>query len=343
MNFRKNSVLIIGCSLAGLLLVVAIFFLVKNQGDYRANLASLKASQNRLEQLNTRDPFPAVENITVAQQNLDFLKQKFDTIHQTLVREQLQAETIEPARFAQLLEQAARRAYTKATDQGVILPANLGLGFKAYAEGKLPPNNPATMERLVLQVKAIEDIASLMIDAKIQSIDAIQREEFEVKADAAAEQSVSGRDRGRPVGRATQTAAASGLVGGIPASPTNSMYTVERLVFNITGWESSIWEVLNRLASHKVVYVLADVTMDNTKLDLGKPVDMKAKLAAMTAAARSASTFTGGAPSAGVMPEPTLDSISREDRVVGGREPIKAKIVVDMYRFLNGQAAEVQP
>jgi len=343
MNFRKNSILIVGCSVAGLLLIAAVVLLVKNQSNYRANINALSSSKNRLNTLNTRDPFPSLENVTTAQANLDFIKQKFDSIHQSLVNEQLQVETIEPARFAPLLEQAARRVFSKANEAGVIIPPALGLGFKAYTEGKLPPNNPATMERLVLQVKAVEDLCAIIVDSKVQSIDSILREEFEVKPEAA--DAPQATDRGRPTARATPTTLATPLVGGIPLPPTNSMYTTERFVISMTGWESSIWEVLNRLASRNVAYVLADVALDNTKLDLGKPVDMKAKLAALTTASRSTASQGPGAQAVGAMPEPLLSSIARDDRIVGGREPIKAKIIVDMYRFREEivPVAGVQP
>jgi len=342
MNFRKNSILITGCSIAGILLIAAIFFLVKNQSGYKANTRALNASWNRLNALNTRTPFPSVENVATAQANLDFIKQKYSSVHQARLNEQLQLETIEPARFAPLLEQAARRVFSMANESGVIIPPALGLGFKAYTEGKLPPNNPATMERLVLQVKAVEDLCAIIVDSKVQSIDSILREEFETGVDAG-DQQVSARERGRPAVRPSPSAGTSSTVGGIPVAPTNSMYTTERFVISMTGWESSIWEVLNRLASRKVVYVLVDATFDNTKLDLGKPVDMLAKLSALTAASRAVPTAAAGGPGAAALPEPMLSSISRDDRIIGGREPIKAKIIVDMYRFKEEAAAEVQP
>lgn len=344
MNFRKNSILIIGCSIAGILLIAAIFFLVKNQSDFRANTKALNASWNRLNQLNTRDPFPSLENVATAQANIDFIKQKFQSVYQAQLKEQLQIQTIEPARFAPLLEQSARHVFSMAKESGVIIPPALGLGFKAYTEGKLPPNNPATMERLVLQVKAVEDLCAIIVDAKVQSIDSILREEFELSADAGQQQD-NVRERGRPTARAAQSSNTANTLGGIPAAPTNSMYTTERFIISMTGWESSIWEVLNQLASRKVAYVLVDAAFENTKLDIGKPVDMQAKLASMTAVSRAvpASVAGGQGQGAGALPDPMLSSISREDRIVGGREPIKAKIIVDMYRFKEEPAAEVQP
>lgn len=340
MNFRKNSILIIGGGIALALLVVAVIFLVKNQSAYRDQMAELNNQKNRLQALNQRVPFPSADNVALSQQNLEFSKERFGHILDTIQNEQINPETIEPARFAPLLEEAFRRVRQKAVDANVQLPTDPGLGFKDYAAGKLPPNDPAVLERLVLQIKTLEDLISIMIESKVQSIDSIERNAFETKAQEAEKTDapeVRGRGRGvvggRPEGGATTTQQA-----GLPMTADTDLYKVERFSIGITGRESAIWEALNRLASRKVMYVVVDVSMENSKMDHGKPVDMKARLASMTQAQRQ-----GGPAAVAGLPQPTLDSLSRDERVIGGREPVRAKIVVDMYRYPETAAAEVAP
>ena len=341
MNFKKHSTLIVGCGIALVLLIIAVFFLIQNQRAYRDNINALQSAKNRLNALNNRNPFPSQENTLLAAANLETLKSSYQAALNALRRDQLQSETIEPARFAPMLEETSRRIRGRAAELGVTLPVEPGLGFKDYAAGKLPPNNPATMDRLVIQIKAIEDLCMLMLDANVHTIESMQRDEFEARTDATPEVQTDVRGRGRGAQPQRQpTPSVRTLVGGLPMPEPSELYTTERLVFSFTARESAVWEVLNRLVNRKVFYTIADITFENTRTDLGKPVDMKAKLAAMVSAARV--TQVGGGPAV-AMPQPSMESITREERVVGGRELIKARIVVDMYRFQDEPVSEGQP
>jgi hypothetical protein len=324
------------------MLIVAVVFLVRNQGAYRSSLSQLRTAQNRLEALNTRQPFPSPENVEISKQNLTLLRDKYQAVESALRRDQLKAEAIEPAGFARMLEATILRIRAKAATAGISLPAEAGLGFKDYAAGKLPPNDPAIMERLVVQIRGLEDLIGLMADAKVLSIDTLERDAFELRADALAapEPEVRGRGRGSAAMGRGETAAAPSQVGGLPIPPGNELYSIERFAIGITGRESAIWDVINRLVSSRVVYSIVDFSFENTRSDLGRPVDMKARLTAMLAAARQPGG-TGAASAAGI--QPTLESLSREERVVGGREPIKARFVIDMYRFKDTGAVKELP
>jgi len=338
MNFRKNSTLIIGCAAAAVLLVIALVFLIKNQKSYQSNVEEFNIARNRLNTLNTRDPFPSAENVKLATENLEILKAKYNSAEESLLKNQLSAETIEPARFAPLLEEAFRRVRNRAATNNVIIPAEAGLGFKDYAEGKLPPNDPKVMERLIIQVKALEDLISLMVDAKIHSVDTLQRDNFETKlGDSSATPPPEDFRRGVAPGR--EPLPDSRSASGVPLPAPNPLYQTERFTIGFTGRESAVWEALNRLVSSKITYVIKDVSIESTVSNLGKPVDMKAKLTGSAFGRQSLPT--GTAPAAPVV-QASLESISREDRVVGGRELIKAKVVVDMYRFVDSTIVEGQ-
>lgn len=347
MNFRKNSTLIVGCAVAFVLLIVAVVFLVRNQASYTSNLNELNAARNRLNILNERNPYPSAENVKLASENLEVLKSKYLVIQESLMENQLKAESIEPAQFAPLLEAGVQRIRERASANNVSLPVEAGLGFKEYAAGKLPPNNPKVMERLIIQVKALADILGILIDSKVASIDTLQRDDFEIRlGDAAATPPPEevGR-RGIAAGRGEALVDTRASSGTIPPAATNSLYETERFTIGFTGRESAVWEALNRFVSSKIVYVIKDINIESTLTNVGKPVDMKARLAAIASAtsrqAALSSPSTGVSPAGGALP--ALDSVSREERVVGGRELIKVKVVVDMYRFKDPSAGEVQP
>ncbi|HMP89928.1 MAG TPA: Amuc_1100 family pilus-like protein [Kiritimatiellia bacterium] len=343
MNFKKHSVLIVGCGIALVLLVVAVFFLVTNQNKYRDNVRSLQSAKSRLDGLNNRNPFPSQENIRLSAENLEKIKNSYHSTITTLRRDQLVSEPIEPARFAPMLEESSRRIRGRATELGITLPTEPGLGFRQYAAGTLPPNDPRIMDRLVVQVKAIEDVCLLMLDSRVHSIDTIQRDEFEARPDAIQEAQPEVRGRGRAAAAAPgrqPAPVARAIVGGLPMPASSELYSTERISFSFTGRESAVWEVLNRLVNRRVFYNIVDVSFENSRTDLGKPVDMRLKLSSMLAQARAAQTGQPGAPAV-ALPTPTLESITRDERVVGGREIIKARVVVDMYRFLDATASEV--
>lgn len=133
-------------------------------------------------------------------------------------------------------------------------------------------------------------------------------------------------------------AAPARAVGGFPMPPSDDRYQAERFVIGITGMEAAIWGFLNRLVSSPVVYAVSDLVLENTNTGVGSPVDMKSKLAAISAEARQAVPSRPGA----VMniPEATMEDISREDRIVGGRDLIKARIVIDMFQLAVDEAEE---
>lgn len=353
MNFRKNSTLIVGLGSAVVLFGIALYFLIDNHSKYTESQTALTSAKNRLTSLNNRSPFPSRENIDQTETQIDSIKTNYVAIMEVLKRGQLSSEPIEPARFAQLLEEATVRIRKIAETGGVTLPVDPGFGFKDYVAGKLPPNIASVMDRLVIQIKAIEYIVTQLINANVISIDSLQRDQFENNplalggAEGANPGTPGGnvdadmggrRSRGVASGRETVTDTRTAL-GGIPPAASSPLYTTERFTVEFTARESAVWDVLNRFAVGQTTFVVVDLIMTSTATDLGKPVDLKSKLNAMASTARP----VGSTPSLQSVPQITLDALSREERVVGGREPIKVKLVIDMYRFIEDVGGEVTP
>jgi hypothetical protein len=340
MNFRKNSTLIIGLGVSAVLLAVAVFFLVKTRSVYSDRNDQFNATMNRLTALNNRNPFPSIENKDATETQRNMIRDRFAEVNAQLRSAQLASEVIEPARFALLLEDAVRSIREKAASAGTTLPAEPGLGFRDYAAGKLPPNDTNIMERLVFQIRALEHLLSLLVDAKVSSIDALQREHFELAPVSAQPEDSGGRGRGvvavdqgvRPDSRSAD--------GGIPPAPVNPLFATERFTVEFTGRESAVWEALNRLVASPVCYVLVDVKMTSTAANLGKPVDLKSKLSTVAA---TRTPLVSGPAIASSAAQPGIEALTREERVVGGREPIQVRLVVDMYRFKEAVSGEDAP
>ncbi|HMO04296.1 MAG TPA: Amuc_1100 family pilus-like protein [Kiritimatiellia bacterium] len=343
MNFRKNSILIVGLGVALVLLIIALFFLITAQSSYTERWNQMNAAMSRLTALNNRSPFPSTENIDATTAQRDVIKASYSDVVRQLRGAQLAAETIEPARFAQMLEAAIRRIREKAAVEGTTMPAEPGLGFRDYAAGKLPPNDTNVMDRLVFQIKAIEHLVSLLVDAKVASIDGLQREHFDVAAVAAPVEDTSGR--GSRGAAPVDTMRTDGRVGqgGVPVPGTSPLYTTERLTVQYTARESAVWESLSRLASSPVCYVIVDVQLANTAQNLGKPVDLKSRVATVVATRPSPISPLGTVPSGASAIAAGIESLSREERVVGGRELVKVSLVVDMYRFRDAVEGEGAP
>ncbi|MGA1530266.1 MAG: hypothetical protein ACO398_05905, partial [Kiritimatiellia bacterium] len=325
MNFRKNSVLIMGGGIAVLLFVAALVFLIISRGDYLKNRDALDSVRRKLDQLNQRNPFPSQENVELAKQNLSTLNDKYTALRDQLEGAQLPAEAIEPARFAPMLESAISSVLDRANEAGITTPETVGMGFKEYAEGKLPPNDPRVLARLVVQVRALEHILDAAFDSGISSIDALQRDNFELRDEPQPEPDPreTRRSRGRrgaePV---RQKVAPRSYVPGVPMPPQNPEFEVERFVIGLSGREYAIWGFINTLLKSEIIYSIADISLENLSRDkLGKPVDMTAKLTGLQNAARSAAQAR---PDQGLslMPEPELDwtDLSKEQRYVGGRD-----------------------
>jgi hypothetical protein len=344
MNFRKNSTLIVGGGVALLLLIAALVFLFMSRGSYLENRDAYESTRRKLDQLNNRNPFPSTENVDLLKENLALLTNNYAGLRGKIEAAQIPVEAIEPARFAPMLEAAISDVLERAAAAEVTMPSVAGLGFKDYAEGKLPPNDPKVLARLVVQVRTLQDVIGAALDAGVSSVDLLQRDDFELRAapEPEPESRSTRRSRGRrdadPVRPKVD---AHSYVPGVPMPPVNAEFQVERFVVGITGREFSLWTMVNHLMRSDIMYSIADITLENSaREDLGRPVDMNARLTAIQNAARTAAQMRQtpmggmGAPGGGAaQAELTWSDISKEQRYAGGRDLIKATLVVDMFRF----------
>jgi len=213
----------------------------------------------------------------------------------------------------------AKRLTSHAESQGVTLPERFTFGFSRYAAGELPA--PADIPRLVTQLKAGEVIISLLFQSRISELISMERDIFDGPAAQAAEVA-----EGRRGGRRGTVAVNEG--GKLPAAETNELYSVERFRVSFAGRETAVWDALNAIARATAFLKIVDVRLEN-QAAAGGLIGKK-----------QPPTAVGGEKA---VPGVVAQYPSHDERVVAGRELVKADLVLDLYRFAAPPQEEASP
>lgn len=325
MNWKKHRVLLIGGGLALLALIGAVVLLVQYSSRYSETASTLDRAEARLRQLNTRQPYPSPDNVEVLEGNLAVLREELTGLKQRLGEAGIVTERIEPAQFAPLLERTYRRMVARSQSLNVPVPDPGAYGYAVYAQGTLP--DPAHVERLVRQAKLQEAIANLLLDANISSIEAMERTPFEEQAEVAEPDPGQGRfqRQQRPARRSPGGRGQDNL----PLPEPSDLYETERFKVVFTGREGAVWETLNTLAASPLFIKVVDVAIDNLGENLGQPVDLELLLNE----ARRTADNRAARPAPEQITSAVLATIPREERIVAGREEVRATLTLDVFLF----------
>lgn len=344
MKLRKHMLLIVGGSVALVVLLATLFVLVRLQQGYQRVNKELRGSLTRLDALYARDPYPSVENVYLVWTNLQILQTYFTGLYGELQKGQVEPQAMEPAEFPVLLEKTIRQLTTRAAASNVALPPRFAFGFSRYAIGALP--GAKDVPRLVLQMKTIEALCGVLFRAKVSQITTVSRQVFEEGASAEPSEGVPDmmRRRRRPM-EVVSDSGTSAQPSAEAWKDPSGLFSREHYVLSFTGRDAAIWEVLNGLAVGQPFVVVTKVELVNDS-----PLPKAAAPAAAPAApAAPPSMFVtppslsgpspamplGAAAPAGVPPKP----LSHDERIVAGRELVRATVEVDVYRF----ATEEEP
>jgi len=334
MTFRKNMVLIVGGSIAGVLLLITLFMLFRFRSKYEGVNADLRASQQRLDSLYARDPFPSEENVLLVQTNLGVLQVYFDKFYGELKTGQVEPAKMEPAEFPLLLGKTMERLRSRAAGVGVALPGRFAFGFEHYAVGALP--NAGDVPRLVIQVKTVEEICNILFNAKVSEMVSVNRQVFEAGVVPSGEDGWGEGRRGRRRGPEQVPQEEAGQKAQEYIDPSG-LFSREHYVITFKGKDSAVMDVLNRFARSKMFVVVSRVEVAN---EVPLPKAGQAAAAAVPAARPGAGTATAGV----VAPvQPKGESPTHEERIVAGRELVKATLELDVYRFIAAESQEAQP
>ena len=330
MTFRKNMVLIVGGSVAGVLLLVTLFMLFRFHGKYEGVNTDLRALQQRLDTLYARNPYPSEENVLLTQTNLGVLQAYFDGFYGELKTGQIEPVKMEPAEFPLLLGKTMERLRANAGEVGVALPARFAFGFEHYAVGALP--NAVDVPRLVIQVKTVEELCKILFSSKISEMVSVSRQVFEAGVvPSGGDEWGEGRRGGRRRGSEPEAPEGSESAQAKEYVDPSGLFSREHYVVTFKGKDSAIMDVLNRFARSKMFVV-------TSRMDMVNEVPIPKAQAVVAVAAKPG---PGGAamPSAG----PKAEVPAHEDRIVAGRESVKATLELDVYRFITGELQEAQP
>lgn len=319
--------LIVGGAIGLVLLLGAGYLLFRFQSSYQKINAERKAAMDKLDRLNRNDPFPSATNVALAAANKEALARYLESVQEELQRDQGEPEKIEPAEFAPRMERRIQQLRAHALMAGVTIPERTSLGFDRYAQGELPSMD--AIPRLQVQAKTIETLLELLISVKVDEIVDIRRDVFE----EAQVEPVEGAPVDRRFVAAVPTGSTEPSTGMAPPEE-NDLYTAERIFLTFVTREHGAWEVLNRLASSKMFAVVSHVEIRNEK-----PVASSGPSPLPGAPPGFAEPV--GLPGAGLV-APTAYR-SHEERIAGGREPVRVDLAVDVYRFVGEAKPEGSP
>jgi len=300
---KKHPVFMLCLGVTLLLMLGAGAGLFISARMYSRQVQALDAVTGRLKQLYQRDPFPAAENVRKEAENLQDVIDQYNELNELLRAGQVNLQSMEAADFMQFLEKSLRGLRSRLQNAGIRFPEKYAFGFDKYAGGQLPASGD--IPRLVQQLKIIEALCSILQDAAITELVAIERENFEQAlrgADAPA-----GR-RGAPVPEAAENAPGGDQL--VYSQPVRILFKAR---------ENAVITALNLLASRPMFMVVKRVEMTNPRQEYSS-----AAVAAPAAAAR--------APGAPESPAPGV-AAARERQIVLGREELDVRLDLDVCQF----------
>lgn len=338
MNLKRHLGLVITGSIVLVLAIVLIVMLFRFQSSYQQVRRDLRGTVDRLNQLYNRDPYPSEENVELVQSNLMVLTKYHDELVSVLKLGQVDPANMEPAEFPLLLDRTIRRLRDRAREQGVRLPARFAFGFERYALGALP--NHEDVARLVMQVKTLEKLCEALFKSKVSEMESIQRTVFER---GVIEQG-GARDGGRRRGMMDTTETQPEPSRDEWTDPSG-LFARESYTLTFKALDSSVWTVLNELAKTGTFTVVARVEMTN-------PAPLPKQVAAVRPVFEAPVASAPPLPTAmdlfAAAPQPAAETGAKvvikphEERVVAGREMVRAVVEVHVYRFLESERQEIQ-
>jgi hypothetical protein len=309
----------LGLFWGGLLILVAgsgflVYVAIKGYVAERGKLSSVKVN---LEALYKMAPFPSKKNVELEKQNLTTLQSALDELQAALARQQVEPpELNRPTVFMESFWQARGDLLNHAKTLGVTLPANFGFGLDAYLGGT--PPKPEHVPRLMQQLTMIKSLCDLLFAAKVSSIEAIGREDFEsggAEGETPGAPSAATGRRARRSSEPDSGAHAAVMINNPNAGilTPGTLFAKMRFVLIFKGKEDSVLQVLNALASNGMFVVVNRVNWSAPR----DQVSIRKQVFGKDAAGNETAPATG-----------------KESRIVSGKaSTLTIRLDIDVYRF----------
>ena len=323
----RFSRLVLVLLLVGLIFLCgAAFFLWRGWQAYRAITGELESQHVQLVRLQARSPYPSEGNVKTVAQNATRMEGFLSELITSLRTNQVQPVRIEPADFPAILEKDIRYLSHKAAEAEVILPEDFTFGFERYVRGQIPA--ATDVARLTVQLQQVRRICSVLFAAGISELNDLRRQEFELKKERTEPQPARRRRRRVPA------AAAAGESRRMPKAPDEiaDLVDLESYRFTFSCSEPAFWKLLQGLANAPFCAVVTSIEVENQKFGaLAEPSrregigDAVGQIFSLPAAV--------GSKSGAERP------LTREERIVAGREEIQVTLQLNVYRFRESEAS----
>ena len=285
------------------------------------------AAFSRLDKLYQADPFPDAGNAARMNGNVQSLEQMRAALTNALALRDVLRPDQSPSRFIQELQTALRdrlQARAPIVEGSRVIPDNFAFGFERYVAANAPMPAEPDVPRLAQQLVMVENLVNEVYAAQVNALRGIERELFdEPDAGTSEEARGGGRSPRAKEGAGTGT----------------DLYRAQRFRLVVEGRQSTIGDLLNRLAAMPMFVIVRDVELRKKGDDLRPPASGAPAAAPGSPAAPAAPLFAAApaaAPDKAAPAEEPVSSLPPSKRLVSGREidpPIEARIELDVCNF----------
>lgn len=171
--FKKNTFLGVLAIFTAAAAAAAVYFALSASSELTARQAEYAANTGAVSRIQEAKPFPDQANATLAEQEAERAGQLIDQIFGIIKEQTAPLEpALTPQGFQDRASSAAAALEEAARQNGVSLPADFYLGFEQY-RSEPPPAGAAPL--LGQQLQNINNVLSLLIDARVASINSVVR------------------------------------------------------------------------------------------------------------------------------------------------------------------------
>jgi|GEM_PF-512438 hypothetical protein len=341
-SIKKYMTLIVGGGIALLLIVVALYFLLRFRAEYDRVQTELAGKERAISELHRRNPFPSPDNVAKVKEDLMTIESYFHTLIRSLEENQVKSQRMERAQFPPMVAETIRKLQTLAQTQQVNVPEPMEFAFPNYMRGFLPEERH--LPRLIVQLRTMDALTRILFEAPITEFVSIERDVFDNEQTAMDSMPDDFRTRSvRGVGAPEEQSVGAERVSGVPG-----LYSKENFTLSFITTDEGLRAVLNGFAASPLFVVVKNVDIKNEwATEESNPAQ---KLMQQLIPRGTGTQGSGGTPVFGAAAaarqgggtdgarEANLPAMQRhEDRIVAGREKLHVRLHVDVYRF---EAAE---
>jgi hypothetical protein len=234
------AVMVIGVGVLG-------YLVYSSQAQYAEVSQNYDTQVAELKRLQALKPFPEEANLQVFNdRKKEYSKAVLDLQAKLAGMEPPVEQAVSPTEFQNRLREVVRNVTAKAQQVGVALPDGFYLGFEQYRES-LP--DAAATPLLTNQLSAIEQIVGILLNQRIDKLNAVRRALLAQEGGASGSNAVS---------------TAAGPASGAPKAPPGAEMVVRQSVeIDFISPPSSFREALNQITLAPRLYIIRALQVKN--------------------------------------------------------------------------------